>query len=284
MRRTLTALLATAALACTAYADNPIVDRLQASSVTVQTNQGSGSGSLIVRGDRTFVITAAHVIDNLRKTREVVDSDGSRRTVVEFADARIVQEFRENGRRIGETQLDAQVLRYSDANNGHDLALLEVRKQNFATESTTFYLSEETPGIGSELYHVGSMKGQIGANSLTTGVIAQIGRVLDLGATGVVFDQTTVTAFPGSSGGGVYMQDTGEYVGMLVRGADGTFNFIVPIRRIQEWAEANGVEWALDPSLPVPDKLGGPVEDLSRTGPSIPTGDGLLFPTLFYWN
>lgn len=283
MRKTLTALAAFAALCTAAMAANPIVEQLQASSVTIQTNRGSGSGSLIVREDRTFVLTAAHVIDSLRSTREVVDASGSKRTVVEFADARIVQEFRENGRRVGEVQIDARVLRYSDADNGHDLALLEVRKGDFAKATTLFYLGNETPDIGTELYHVGSLKGQIGANSLTVGVVSQIGRVLELGSSGVVFDQTTVTAFPGSSGGGVYLKETGEYMGMLVRGSGEQFNFIVPIRRIQDWAKANCVEWALDPSIPVPETIDGPLEDTGRVGLATPTPDTMNFPTLLHY-
>ena len=58
-------------------------------------------------------------------------------------------------------------------------------------------------------------------------------------------------AFPGSSGGGVYLTD-GRYVGMIVRGAGETFNLTVPIRRMREWAKRMGVEFTLDPSLKVP--------------------------------
>src|SRR5690606_10021469 len=112
-----------------------------------------------------------HVVDNLRSTREVIHN-GSKKTVVEFKDAEIVQEFREDGRRIGEIVLDAKVLRYSDAEHGEDLALLEIRKKNF-TQSTVVFYEGETPEIGTELFHVGSLLGQMGSNSLTTGVISQ---------------------------------------------------------------------------------------------------------------
>jgi S1-C subfamily serine protease len=94
--------------------------------------------------------------------------------------------------------------------------------------------------------------GQFGSNSLTTGVVSQIGRVLDLGANGVIFDQTTVTAFPGSSGGGVFLKSDGRYVGMLVRGAGEQFNLTVPVRRLRDWAKSSKIEWAIDPSLPMP--------------------------------
>jgi len=67
-----------------------------------------------------------------------------------------------------------------------------------------------------------------------------------------VFDQTTVAAFPGSSGGGVYLKSDGRYVGMIVRGAGETFNLIVPVRRMVAWAKKNKMMWALDSKVPMP--------------------------------
>ena len=79
--------------------------------------------------------------------------------------------------------------------------------------------------------------GQTGANSMTDGIMSQHGRLINKKE----FDQVTVVAFPGSSGGGVYLEN-GLYVGMLVRGARTQgFNLIVPIRRIRAWAEKANV-------------------------------------------
>jgi len=100
--------------------------------------------------------------------------------------------------------------------------------------------------------------GQVGSNSMTRGIMSKVGRVLDIGnGEGTVFDQTTVTAFPGSSGGGVYLSDknednSGKYVGMLVRGAGEGFNFVVPVRRMRDWAKEVNAEWALDPDAETP--------------------------------
>ena len=82
---------------------------------------------------------------------------------------------------------------------------------------------------------------------MTTGIVSQVGRTLGK----VEFDQTTVTAFPGSSGGGVFLTD-GRYVGMLVRGAGEGFNLMVPVRRMIEWAEVNELMWAIDPTVAMP--------------------------------
>jgi len=194
--------------------------------------------------------TAAHVIDNLRTERRVL-VNGAPRTVVEFKDAKIIKVIRQNGRSVGRLELDAEVVKYSDADDGHDLALLRIRKLNFVKDSATFYLDDRLLPLGTELYHVGSLLGQLGSNSMTDGIYSQHGRLIP-SLNKRVFDQTTVAAFPGSSGGGVYLKSDGRYVGMLVRGAGETFNLIVPVRRMVEWAKGNDLMWALDRNVPMP--------------------------------
>ena len=230
-------------------------------SVTIRSegrfSVGEGSGVIFSRKDKdgntvNFVWTAAHVIDNLRTERKVI-VEGSSRTIVEFKDAKIIKVIRQNGRAVGRLELDAEVLKYSNANDGHDLALLRVRKLNFVTDSVKFYLDKDIPKLGTELWHVGSLLGQMGSNSMTDGIYSQTGRLIK-SLNKHVFDQTTVAAFPGSSGGGVYLKSDARYVGMLVRGAGETFNLIVPVRRMVEWAEKNDLLWALDPNIEMPDK------------------------------
>jgi len=97
----------------------------------------------------------------------------------------------------------------------------------------------------------------MGANSMTDGIYSQHGRILK-SLNKHIFDQTTCTAFPGSSGGGVFLKhgaggDTRpRYVGMLVRGAGEGFNLIVPIRRMVEYCEKNKIMWALDANVKMP--------------------------------
>jgi S1-C subfamily serine protease len=252
------------------FADNKIAQHLQDVSVTIKTDTGSGSGVIITRkvGDDNinFVWTAAHVVDGLRTTRKVVDpKTGQQKEVIEFKDAHVVKELTENGRRVGELKMDAQVIRFSDAENGEDLALLMVRKKNFVVANSKFS-DIEVPEIGTELYHVGSLLGQMGANSMTAGMVSQVGRVLD----NKIYDQTTCPAFPGSSGGGVFTTD-GEYVGMLVRGAGETFNLIVPVRRLKQWAIDAKIEFAVDDTVKIDnlkDVLQLPVETVGVNSPS----------------
>jgi len=207
-----------------------------------------------------------------------------------------VQELVEQGRRVGEIKMDAKVLKFSHSENGEDLALLMVRKKNFVDKNAVFLSSDDPVAIGKELYHVGSLLGQQGSNSMTRGIMSQIGRVLNLGSgDGVIFDQTTVTAFPGSSGGGVFLterskDDAGKYVGMLVRGAGETFNFIVPVRRMRKWASEQNVLWALDEKESTPsyaDILKLPIEGSSKGAEAKGetkslTEDSKTFPVLIH--
>tara|TARA_Y100000593_G_scaffold26231_5_gene52214 strand:+ start:4289 stop:5281 length:993 start_codon:yes stop_codon:yes gene_type:complete len=239
--------------------DNSTADHLQNVSVTIRAegpySNGEGSGVIFTRKDSkgnqvNFVWTAAHVIDNLRKTRKTV-VNGTPKTIVEFKDPMVMKEIRQNGRTVGRLQMDAEVLKYSDANDGHDLALLRVRKFNFVKDTVTFHLGEDIPKLGTELLHVGSLLGSAGANSMTDGIYSQHGRILK-SINKYIYDQTTVTAFPGSSGGGVYLKSDARYIGMLVRGAGEGFNLIVPVRRMRDYCEKHKMMWALDPKVKMP--------------------------------
>lgn len=235
---------------------------LQNISVTIKTEKGSGSGVIFTRniesdnGEKkiNFVWTAAHVLENIRSVKTVLDSEGKTLKIPEFKDVQIVKKLIENGTTVGELSMDAVVVKYSDAKDGEDLALLMIKKFDFVSESVRFYSDKNESGLslGTQLYHVGSLLGEDGANSMTTGIVSQVGRMLSLnGGSKVLFDQTTVTAFPGSSGGGIFLTN-GEYVGMLVRGAGETFNLMVPVRRISKWATSENLLWAVDSNARAP--------------------------------
>jgi len=217
-----------------------ILADLQTVSVLVKVDHGSGSGTLVTRqvGDvtRSYVWTAGHVV------REQMKSDKT------FKNVTIHQEFRYKGRAIGSSDVQAKVIAYSDPEEGEDLALLEILQDNFrpATVSATFDLTADLQEIGTKLVHVGCTQGLY--NSVSYGVISQTD--VDLIKTGKMFDQTSTMAYPGSSGGGMFLED-GKYMGMLTRGGGAGLNFIVPLRRILPWAKTMGVEWALDPTVKV---------------------------------
>jgi hypothetical protein len=233
------ACVATCALA--APEPNPVYAKLQGTSVLVNVGDGCGTGVLVTKqvGEvtRSYVWTAGHVVVCLRQP------DGT------FKNPLIVHESREKGKLTGKAQVEAKVIAYSDADNGEDLALLEVLEDNFRplAVSATFDLEADILPVGTELIHVGCTLGLY--NSVSTGIISQTDR--DLLRKGKMFDQTTCMGYPGSSGGGVFTAN-GTYIGMLTRGAGPGLNFIVPMRRIVPWAKQMGVYWALDPDLDVP--------------------------------
>jgi len=217
-----------------------ILADLQATSVLIRVTHGSGSGTLVTRqvGDvtKTYCWTAGHVV------REEMQKDKTFKTVL------VVQEFRSKGKLIGKSEVQAKVVAYSDPENGEDLALLEILQDNFKplAISAKFDLSADLQEIGTKLVHVGCTQGLY--NSVSYGVISQSD--VDLIKTGKMFDQTSTMAYPGSSGGGMYLEN-GLYMGMLTRGGGAGLNFIVPMRRILPWAKSMGVEWALDPKVKV---------------------------------
>lgn len=255
----------------TSFAASP--DDLQSISVTVKAGNSHGSGTLVTReidGEAiSFVWTAAHVVDGLRNVREII-VNGSTRKLVEYKDAEVVQELQQDGRRIGEVKYDAKVIKVSGADYGEDLAILMIRRKGAYSKAVTAKFQDNPkyiPAIGLKLVHVGSLLGQFGANSYTNGIVSQTGKTLPMaGANVQVFDQVTVTAFPGSSGGGVFAEDSGLYVGMLTQGTRESqgFNFIVPIRRIRAWTIKAKIEWVLNPKAKSPklDELDSiPIED-----------------------
>lgn len=248
-----------------------VAQYLQDASVTVRAGPYSGSGVMVQTSDgQVWIWTAAHVIAPLRHTHSV-EAEGGKRTRLEFDDAKI-QRFHKDkteGRIVSSFMADAEVIRYSNSDNGHDLCLLRLRDKDFKPEaSAKFYLDKETPPIGEDLYHCGSLLGPIGSNSLTSGIMSQHGRVFD----GKIYDQTTATSFPGSSGGIVCLKGDGRYVGMLVMGAGEGFGLIVPVRRMHKWAKAVGVEFAMDPTAKVPSEeelRKQPIDDNSPTPKSV---------------
>ena len=252
---------------------------LQDISVTIHARNAQGSGVVVTRNGVNYIWTAGHVVAGLRNIRDAVDpKSGSTKKIVEFDDAKVVKELIQDGRSVGKLEMDAEVLRYSDFENGDDLALLRVRKKNFVKCSVEFHSDNKIPPVGTKLLHVGSLLGQVGSNSLTSGIVSQHGRVIG----GKVYDQTTCAAFPGSSGGGVYLESDGKYVGMIVRGAGETFNLVVPVRRMRDWARSMKVEFAIDEKVAVPadeELYKTPIEDIGAKKSFSPTSKK-LFPLL----
>jgi len=246
MREVLVVATALAALGLAAARGATLEAQVLEPSVMIRAGFGTGSGVVFTRGQSNYILTAAHVVAGLRTVRTRLE-DGREAKYEHFEDAQVVKVLTEGARQVGRLEMDARVLAYSDAEEGEDLALLEVRKRGFIATSGVFRASDEPVAVGTRIYHCGSLRGEIGSNSLTDGIVSRVGRVV----MGKVYDQSNATAFPGSSGGGVFTE-SGDYIGMITRGVGEGFNLFVPARRVRAWLRSIDREWMIDPSLPEP--------------------------------
>lgn len=242
------------------HATNRVGPSLQSVSVNVLAGSSQGSGTIflsIVDGKpAAFIITANHVIDGLRDVESIVDSEGTSRKIVSYQDVQIIQERVLNGRIVGELKFDAKVI---NADKRRDIALLRVRDGSFSSVGAKFYLGEDIPCAGTELYHCGAPGGKDtgGTCSLTGGIVSRIGvRIPDFGGGSKhgVFDQTDTAALGGSSGGLLALKFDGRFIGMITLGLRGgdNFHWYVPARAILKWSDQIGIVWLFDPSLDRP--------------------------------
>lgn len=250
----------------------PVGPYLQSVSVNVAAGRYQGSGTIFLSWVRypetdeyprveherksAWVLTAHHVIEDLREVKEVIDSDGTTRKTIRYGDTQVIQEQVEYGRTIGEVKYDAQVISI-DARR--DIALLRVRKGDFTTTGASFYLGTEIPVVGTEIYHCGAPGGKDlgGTSTLTGGIVSRIGvRIPDFGGGSEhgIFDQTDTAALGGSSGGMVALRVDGRWIGMITLGlrSGDNFHWFVPARSVRAWAEEVEVMWLFDTSLPRP--------------------------------
>lgn len=254
------------AMAVSGLAAEPVGPGLQAVSVNIccpssygGAVEAEGSGTLVVGkvGDKpaVWVLTAHHVVKDLRSEKEVVSPGGEKKTHVSYRDAQIIQERVVDGRAVGETKVDAKVVSVDER---RDIALLRIRDGEFKQKGVTFYAGKDIPQPGTALYHCGAPGGkEIGGTcSLTAGIVSRLGvRIPEFGGSEHgVFDQVDCPALGGSSGGLVALRDSGQWVGMITLGLGGgdSFHWIVPVRSVREWATEIKAEWLLDPGKPQP--------------------------------
>lgn len=246
-------------------ADQPIGPWLQKVSVnvlSVKSGYGGaqGSGTIFLSDldgkPAAFILTAHHVIENLREVTSVIGPDGETRKAIRYADASIIQEQVLAGRTVGEVKYDARVLTVSQR---RDIALLRVRKGDFTASGASFFLGGSIPVAGTEIYHCGAPGGKEtgGTCSLTGGIVSRIGvRIPGFGGGSEhgIFDQTDTAALGGSSGGMVALKSDGRWIGMITLGLGGgdNFHWFVPARSVRAWAKEVKVMWLFDKSLPRP--------------------------------
>lgn len=260
----LAALLAAFTLSAQGQDNNTnIAPRLQSLSVTLHMQDGGQcSGSIVTREGQSYILSAGHCVEDERTILQVLDN-GITKSIVRFKPVTVTKEIYSDGESVGSTSVEADVIAFSSSDYGQDIAILKVRTP-ISTESVEFSPDKLVP-VGTDLLHVGSIGGQSGSCSFTTGVLSQVGRMYQ----DKVYDQSTCTAMGGSSGGGMYLRSNGQYVGMLVRGRSDTFNLYVPLRRMLRWAATQHVEFIFDPKAKV-DLAAVKLEDREPVSPNGP--------------
>jgi len=209
--------------------------RAEAESNTVTLAIGStrGSGVIITRRDlqgrrHSYIWTVGHLAVE-------AESDSG------YDPIEVSRYITDGGKVVGRTILTATVIK---CDTEADLALLELNSNFFSDEGVEFVT--QLPIVAEPLFHYGSPYGEAGANSFTAGSLAKLGFTID----GVSYDFVTTSAAPGCSGGGVF-NARGECLGLVARQTASTVCFIIPARRLAEWAEKQGVPWAFNPNLRV---------------------------------
>lgn len=243
----------------------PQLTRAQAATVMIETQDGFvGTGVVFKNGVKSFVWTAAHVVRECQRVQTVINAGSGQPFVkVTYDDVWVVKHEVEGGRKVGEQKWLARIVRYSIA---HDVAVLQVYKDGAFPDGCAFAKDGDIPAQGEKLWHVGSMKGRIGMDSVSDGCFAAAGRLVNTQlyknelAAPVVYDQVSMTFHHGSSGGGVFLQATGACIGLVTRYAgqdplsfgDG---LVVPARRLRAIAKETCSEYMLDAALPAPKEV-----------------------------
>jgi len=210
-------------------------------ATTEEGKGGLGTGTLFSRKDEKgnivhFVWTAAHVVSSL-------ENPPDENLYITFKDLKVMKINLVGDTRIEKVSYDAKVIKFSMSD---DLAVLEITERNLFKDSVSFS-GPEMVNPGRFLYHIGCLFGEQGYNSLSEGIMSANGRIHNR----KVFDQTSTVVFPGSSGGGVF-NESGEYIGMVTLMRQANMNYIIPMRRIINWAVENHVDWALSDSVLMP--------------------------------
>lgn len=200
---------------------------LQQQSVSVRGPGGDGSGIIAHRVGRTFVWTAGHLFD-----AGVQAGDPA---TVQLADG---------------SEHEARLLSWSEPFHGYDLAVLELIEP--LTDRPGVRFAEEDADVGDSLWHIGLLGGTFGYHgpqSLTEGVVSHLHRET---VGGFHYHQCSCEIQHGSSGGGVFLQRTGECVGLITQIHGDGFSLYVPVSHMHDWAQQVGLDWTIDPSRPVP--------------------------------
>jgi len=236
------------------------IDHMVDSGVKVLYRGGHGSGILFVRGDEVYILTAAHVIvDRKRSPRPwlFLPEELQPQPKLTYGTSTIFI----NRHRQDETIFanDIYIAELIVADGSTDAAILRIKHatpKNFPglEGGASFDLrNNKSLRRGMKTIHVGNFNDSIEA--VTEGIIANPQLPLRYGS-GLLpkfrVIQTTNMVAPGSSGGGVYLESTGECIGVLVRTSWMPGDaLVIPVYEIDQWL--NGISDELGELLEQPE-------------------------------
>lgn len=196
------------------HVEKSVLDHIRSVSVSIEwAGRCHGSGTLFDKDGETWCITANHVVDAARGKQ-----------------LRVAQRFHDRKH----VAVNAEIVRQCRKT---DVAILKIGQGVFGP-GAKFYndccqSNGKPPALDTPIVHCGSMNGL--HHTISRGYLVGLDRdmkdqCLSVGPQHA--DQADLTAYYGSSGGGVFLAD-GRFIGMAYAGIPQRIVFFVPIRQIK---------------------------------------------------
>lgn len=237
-------------------AGTTIAERCQNNTVVVTSNYGHASGVLFTRADgqMTFVWTVAHAVNR------VIKSDGT------FDNLTIIR---------NDKIAEARILRASNHEIDHDVALLQIIDSDIFNGDTKFYQPNHPVIVGQPVIHVGTPLGKIYECSVFFGHISYVNRLYNRHPVVVprLVDQIDITLMGGCSGGGIFDANNGQIMGVMSIGCHNVIGSMTPTRYIYAWAKSHDCLWAFDRNIALPETITPWLGDRYNTIDLLPLGE-----------
>ena len=238
-------------------------------TVRVRTKKAGGSGTVVYSKKYkdevyTYVITNHHVIEDSIHIDKKWDPVLKRKVDKEILDTVNVEFFRYNNysHTVGSFAVEADIVAYSEVNDGQDWALLRVRdKENIADNVANLFPSHDLDNV-----HIFDKVFAVGA-SLGHPPIASEGHIsyMDDEIDHYKYWMSTAQTIFGNSGGAVYRWASSrgkhEYIGIPSRisiqpmgfSADAIthMGYFIPIDRVYNLLEDNDYQFIYDDSISI---------------------------------
>jgi|694.fasta_scaffold01222_47 S1-C subfamily serine protease len=210
-----------------------VIRRIISCNIAISYNNALGSGVVYRKDGKLYALTAAHVVEDEPTTVAAFSVNGSAPipfvTKTHGTKDILVFAVEENGTNVYYACKADIVLVVPE----EDIAVLQLQEIPGLVENignSTFDFS--TPTIGERVFAVGNTSFEIG--TLSAGIV-QHGNRKPAGSTGEQrFVQSDCAGGPGMSGGGLFLQSTGECIGIVSMKSDITGSiYAIPMSKVK---------------------------------------------------